>query len=366
MKVRKWKTSACSVGLSILILCIFVLASPADAADGYYKGKVFTVVCGSGPGVGTDLMARMIARHLPRFLPGHPRSVIRTMTGAAGTQAPNYLYSKAKPNGLTAELGSLQGLTNNIFRPPGVEYKYQEMPCLLGYMAGNVLTIKPQIAKDPSELMKAKGLVFGGTDPTGSSNSLLFVFAKELIGFPVEKSIWGYTTAKARLAFITGEVNCYAESILGYRQSMVSYVEKGEAVPILQGGIMGSKGNIVRDRMGPDVPTIPEFYKEVHGKMPSGPLWEACKSIFIGSRAFSKFLVYPPKTPENILEINRKAIRQMLDDEEFKKEAKKLAPGDFLLTEEAPGLWESVAAPSPEAVEFAKKMFEKNWGVKWN
>ena len=143
-------------------------------------------------------------------------------------------------------------------------------------------------------------------------------------------------------------------------------MQKGEAVPILQSGFLDTKGNVVRDPMGPDVPTIPELYKEVHGQWPSGPLWEACKSILIGGRAFSKYLLYPPKTPEPILAIGRKAIRQMFNDKAFREEADRLSPGDYFLIEDAPGLWESVVAPPPEVVAYTKKMFTEKWGVTWD
>jgi len=214
--------------------------------------------------------------------------------------------------------------------------------------------------------MKAKGLIFGHRSPAGSSSALTVTFPQMLIGFPIEKTVWGYASDQARLAFIQGEINCTAESVLGYLQTWVGYVERGEAVPVLQSGIFDAKGNVIRDRMCPDVPTIPELYKEIHGQAPSGPLWEGVKSILIGTRAFSKYLLYPPKTPEPILAIGRKAIRQMMNDKAFKEEASKLAPGDFLLTEDAPGVWESVVAPPSQVVNYAKKMFTDKYGVKWD
>ncbi len=366
--MKKDKRSHLFVILGVLFLAFNLmigfapstLAQPAKAPD--YKGKVITFMCESSPGGGTDTMARLFSRHLPNFIPGNPKIVIRNMTEAGQVACPNYMYNRAKPDGFTMQFGGLETVMKGIYQTPGVDYKLQDMPCLFGYLAGNVMIVKPQVAKKPADIMKAKGLVYGDTSPTASSP---IVFPQMLLGFPIERTVWGYTTAPARLAFIQGEITCHAESILGYLQTWVSYVERGEAVPILQSGILDAKGNVIRDRMLPNVPTIPELYKEVQGQLPSGPLWEACKSILIGPRAFSKYLLYPPKTPEPILAIGRKAIRQMMNDKAFKEEAAKLSPGDFLLTEDAPGVWESVVSPPPQVVAYAKKMLTEKYGVKW-
>ena len=50
-------------------------------ANDFYQGKTLTVIVGFAPGGGVDTTARMVARHLVRFIPGQPGLVIQNMEG---------------------------------------------------------------------------------------------------------------------------------------------------------------------------------------------------------------------------------------------------------------------------------------------
>src|SRR5437764_8400793 len=76
------------------------VAAPADA---FYRGKRITLVVGFAPGGGVDTDARIIARHLPRFLPGEPSILVQNMEGAAGIIAANYL-TRVAADGLTISI----------------------------------------------------------------------------------------------------------------------------------------------------------------------------------------------------------------------------------------------------------------------
>ena len=51
----------------------------AARASDFYQGKTLTVIVGFAPGGGVDTTARMVARHLVRFIPGQPSLVIQNM-----------------------------------------------------------------------------------------------------------------------------------------------------------------------------------------------------------------------------------------------------------------------------------------------
>jgi tripartite-type tricarboxylate transporter receptor subunit TctC len=61
-------------------------------------------VVASSPGGGFDTFTRLIARHLPKHLPGHPAVVVQNMPGAGGVRAANFLYSVAPRDGTTIAL----------------------------------------------------------------------------------------------------------------------------------------------------------------------------------------------------------------------------------------------------------------------
>lgn len=70
-------------------------------AEPFYKGKTVRVVVGFSPGGTFDLWARAMAQHMGKYIPGNPNFVVQNMTGGGSMVAGNYLYSVAKPDGLT-------------------------------------------------------------------------------------------------------------------------------------------------------------------------------------------------------------------------------------------------------------------------
>ena len=75
------------------------VVTPAAAQD-FYAGKTVTIVVGFPPGGGVDAGARLLQRHLGKFIPGNPSIVIQNMPGASGLVAANHLYARAERDGL--------------------------------------------------------------------------------------------------------------------------------------------------------------------------------------------------------------------------------------------------------------------------
>jgi hypothetical protein len=73
----------------IFVLVIFlssILATSAAAQSGknFFEGKTITLFAGSSAGGGTDITARLIARHMERHIPGIPESSWPTSRARAG------------------------------------------------------------------------------------------------------------------------------------------------------------------------------------------------------------------------------------------------------------------------------------------
>jgi tripartite-type tricarboxylate transporter receptor subunit TctC len=85
---------------------VWAMALPATAAqaDGvaeFYKGRQISVIVGSGAGGGYDAYARVLARHMGRYVPGNPSMVVQNMPGASGLRAANHIYNVAPQDGTT-------------------------------------------------------------------------------------------------------------------------------------------------------------------------------------------------------------------------------------------------------------------------
>src|SRR5919108_6304490 len=83
----------------VLALLAALVAVPAWAQ--YYAGKTLTIVVGYKTGGGYDATARVLARHLPKHIPGKPNVIVQNMPGANSIIAANHVYAVAKPDGLT-------------------------------------------------------------------------------------------------------------------------------------------------------------------------------------------------------------------------------------------------------------------------
>lgn len=69
----------------------------ARAQDGpFYRGKTLNIVVGYSAGGGYDQYARLLARHLGRYIPGNPTIVVQNMPGAASFTAVRYLSAAPK------------------------------------------------------------------------------------------------------------------------------------------------------------------------------------------------------------------------------------------------------------------------------
>jgi hypothetical protein len=67
----------------------------------FYRGKSIELDISSSVGGGYDAYARLLARHLGRFIPGNPTVVPKNMEGAGGLRLANFLYNAAPRDGTT-------------------------------------------------------------------------------------------------------------------------------------------------------------------------------------------------------------------------------------------------------------------------
>ena len=67
----------------VAFVALVCAANEADAQD-FYRGKTINLIVGNATGGGYDAYARLLARHMPKYMPGEPVFVVRNMPGAGG------------------------------------------------------------------------------------------------------------------------------------------------------------------------------------------------------------------------------------------------------------------------------------------
>ncbi|MDB5509503.1 MAG: tripartite tricarboxylate transporter family receptor [Hyphomicrobiales bacterium] len=73
----------------------------AETPAEFYKGKTLTFFVGLSPGGGYDTNARLVARHIGKYIPGNPNVLVRNMPGAGGLVMTNHVANVAAQDGLS-------------------------------------------------------------------------------------------------------------------------------------------------------------------------------------------------------------------------------------------------------------------------
>jgi tripartite-type tricarboxylate transporter receptor subunit TctC len=88
-----------SAAAALAMMVLGAAHAQADAVADFYRGKQVHLIVGYGTGGGYDVYARLIARHLGKYIPGNPGIIVQNMPGAGSLRAVNYLYNAAPRDG---------------------------------------------------------------------------------------------------------------------------------------------------------------------------------------------------------------------------------------------------------------------------
>ncbi len=107
-----------------LLSALFLLLFPPQASPqaNFYQGKTITLIRGSTPGGVGERRARAVIPYLSKHIPGNPTVIMEFMSGAGGRKAANYMYHRARPDGLT--LANIGGghIISAVLGETGVDY----------------------------------------------------------------------------------------------------------------------------------------------------------------------------------------------------------------------------------------------------
>ena len=176
-----------------------ISAVPAAARE-YYAGKTLTMLVPSSAGGGLTVIIRAFAKVYTRHIPGKPTIVVKNMPGGGGTRSLNYLYSRAKPDGLTINFGSWNA-AGVVSKRKGIRYVPEKF-AFIG--AGSIpwvtvvrADLTPRISK-ATEIVKVAKFKVGGRS-SDRSLDLVGNMSLQLIGASY-KFIGGYRGSDFRVA----------------------------------------------------------------------------------------------------------------------------------------------------------------------
>ena len=299
---------------SALIVIGFSLAfriGTASSQEPFYKGKTIRIIVGFSAGGGYDAYARLIARHLSKYLPGNPTVLVENMAGAGSLISANHIYKVAKPDGLT--IGHFIGglFLQQLLGKPGIEFdarrfEYLGVPAQDDFM---LAISKASGITSAEQLMSSKTPIKLGGVSTGSGTDDLPNLLKATIGLPVQL-VSGYKgTADIRLAFNSGEIQGLSNSWQSFRATWRSELESGELFVVLQETLAAH----------PELPRVPLAINLARTE-------EAKKLIRVVVQVHGptvRPLALPPGTPKDRVQTLRKAFMDVMKDQELLAEAQK-------------------------------------------
>ncbi len=118
------------IAATIALLCCGMPPAAAQAtseaasqgAEDFYRGKQITIVIGLGAGETYDLYARLLARHLPKHIPGEPLIIPSNKPGAGSLNAVNSLYNTAPRDGTVIGTGHRFVPLMPLLNLPGAQF----------------------------------------------------------------------------------------------------------------------------------------------------------------------------------------------------------------------------------------------------
>ena len=300
----------------LLLLMLLIWHSDLTAQSPFYKGKTITVIAGVSAGSTYDVYARLMAQYMGKHVPGNPNFIVQNMTGAGSVIGANYLYSVAKPDGLTIGAVEPSIYFNQLEGRPEVKYDWARFGWIGSADKSEQLLYMRADApyKTLADVRKAPEPPKCGATGAGTSGHYIPKLLEVTLGtrFTI---VAGYQGGGAiDLAVEKGELQCRAVTIQTYfsREPYHSWRKRGFAKVLMQTGK-------TRAPLLPDVPTLYELMS-AH-KTPEGE--RRLANLILASGDFGRPIIAPPGLPRDKVTILRQAFMKTLSDPQLLEEAKK-------------------------------------------
>jgi len=327
---------------TVAIGFVIVLGTSTNAlGDDFYKGKTIRFVVGYSPGGGYDTYTRAVARHISKHIPGNPVPIVQNMTGAGSLIAANYMFKRARPDGLTI------GVWNDVFVLQKVlgERKVLFRGDQFGWIGAPVKGFPTCAMMGFTGLKTFKDVVnYGkrikmGSTRAGTTNDVPKIL-NQTLGMKLDV-ISGYAgTSTVRIAMQKGEVDgaCWGwESMSVTARAMLDAKGDKRLIPFLTQGDPGAK----------EIAHLPQMTDVIKGA-DNLATFRAWHTVY----EFQRPLSLPPGTPKSRLNILRKAYAATFKDPQFLAEAKKSKLIiNYVSGEEIDKFVARIMATPPKAIE---------------
>jgi tripartite-type tricarboxylate transporter receptor subunit TctC len=280
----------------------------AQAAPDFYANKQIRLIVGYVSGNDYDIGSRLLAKYLPRHIPGRPAVIVQNMPQASSIVAANFTYNQAPRDG-TVLATFTRNLTNLVVLG---ERKITTNPRRFIWLGATSFPFRV--------------CVVGRTAPVQTPDDL---FTRELI----VGSLGAANINNILPTVLNHVLGTKFRIVEGYRGSpeIILAVERGEVEGVCNsyGNFKGAEQQIrdgklrilfhTEERPMTEIPGVPS----IHDYVKTEDQRRLIRFVF-ASAEFGRPYVFPPDVPQDRVDIMRKAIAAATADPELVAEARQM------------------------------------------
>jgi tripartite-type tricarboxylate transporter receptor subunit TctC len=292
-------------------------AANAPSIESFYAGKTLRIVVGSPAGGSYDLSARLVAKYIPDYIPGHPDVIIQNTPGAGSVVAANQVYNSLPQDGTVMGAPERSLVVNDILaQDTNISYDSSKLNWIgsLTEDASALLVLTRSGVRSFDDLKQA----FGGKELTvGSTGGGDFYpqFLIQALGAKF-RVVRGYSGVSGLLlAMDRGEVDGGLLSVEAFINHYPKELKTGAAKFIYKAGFS-------KDPDYPDIPLLVDFVKK-ENLQPGYDLNDMMDllKIRMSDGPMGRSFMMGPKVPADRVEAVRHAFDAMVKNPKFREEA---------------------------------------------
>jgi tripartite-type tricarboxylate transporter receptor subunit TctC len=343
---RRWTCLLAALALTGASTSAIAQGAVAD----FYKRTNVTVLVGSGTGGGYDAYARLLSRHMGRFVPGSPSVIVQNMPGAGGLKSANHLYMIAPKDGSTLAILHNTLTLNQIAGSSSVSYDMRRFAWLGSMsMTSTICAFTEKAAVRQLSDVANREVVIGAS---AGSTSMIPAILNSLVGTKF-KLVKGYeSTSNILVAMERGEV----DGVCGWGwdsakvQAMSALKRKAFAI----GLDIANEPHPDLKKLG--VPFVMDLMKEGANKQ--------ALDLILSTQYYNRPFAAPPGAPADRIAALRKAFADALKDKALLDEAEKARMDiDYLSPEQIMGaLDKAFSVPADVQKRAIDELKQTGWG----
>jgi tripartite-type tricarboxylate transporter receptor subunit TctC len=305
--------------MAVAMLTSISLFSGSEAhAQGtsFYKDKSIRIIVGFTAGGLYDQYARILSRHMPKYIPGNPNIIVQNMPGAGSLTATNYVYSIAKPDGLTLGMIGSGIYLDQMLGRKEASFDVTKLAWLGSVDQRDlVLYMKADSQwKSMDDILNISEPAKCGATGTSDLTTIMVNILEETLGAKFN-NVRGYPGGvEIDLAIEKGEIQCRGTGITTHfaREPYFTWHKSGFDRHLVQTGAK-------KDSRLPEAPTL----SELMDKRKTSAISRNVARAMLVSATLGRPLVGTPGIPPERIKVLREAYLKAFAEPEVVQEAKK-------------------------------------------